>query len=140
MFNKYVDLREWRDWTSFLVGVAPLIISFLKSVDSYILYYSCALVAIVIATVRLFLKEKTIRNIEEEKDKLKKMISQKWVNWGDDELTKNPEAWDTLRDYLKHSFSANNVPDKIRHDVLTSLDDIYDYISPAWSHIRKHGE
>ena len=108
--------------------------------DSYILYYSCALVAIIIATVRLFVKEKTIRNIEEEKDRLKKMISQKWVNWGDDELTKNPEAWDTLRDYLKHSFSANNVPDKIRHDVLTSLDDIYDYISPAWSLIRKHGE
>ena len=85
------------NWTSFFVGVSPLIFSILKSVDSYILYYSCALVAVIIATVRLFVKEKTIRNMEEEKDRLNKILSKKWDNWGDDEFSKNPEAWETLK-------------------------------------------
>ena len=138
MFHKKIDLREWRDWLSFLVGVVlPAITYFLTIVDSNIFYFVCFAVGIAIATVRLFVKEKIIRDINEEKEKLNKMVSQRWANWDDDEFSKNPEAWETLKDYLEHSFRVNDVPDEIRHKILFSLEDIIDYLSVAWRPPRK---
>ena len=141
MFNKNINLREWRDWIGFAVGVIlPAILWLLESMVGNIIYFICTGTAIILFSISIFVKSRKIHELTEEKDNLNEMLSQPWEQWGDDELSKNPKAWETLRDYLDHSFSVNNVPDKIRHNVLTSFDDIEDYISVAWTPMEKHQE
>ena len=137
MFNKNIDLREWREWVGLLFAIfGPVGAWALKDNMDYIVYFVCTGTAIILFYISIFVKGRKVRKNAEEKDRLNKMLSQRWNNWGDDELSKNPEAWETLKDYLEDSFRVNNVPDKIRHKILFSLEDIIDYLSHAWTPMK----
>ena len=124
MFEKFIKWLDAIYKIAFVLAVAaPAILLGLENKTGNILYFVCTGLAVMLLLIVGFVQRPRIRRLEN-------MLPEKW---DDDELSKNPEAWETMRDFLDRLLDSDRVPEKTRDDILSSLTQVQTgvYLSSA---------